>query len=199
MSWKDIKGSGPWSFSKSGADIRYNEGNLISTVDNPIWSIAHTKKPITDIHSPCGYWINGYVPNIYLTSTMYPIEMTDDMESSTAEIIAGTFKKTLHRYEIPLEEIESGSSTIISGNLKAVMLVYDNWPVEEVESGSSTILSGTLKDVMLVYTYWPVEELESGSSTILSGTLEDILIKYTDWPVEELESGSATITGGTLE
>jgi len=64
MSWKDDKGLGPWTFSKSTADNQYNEGNLIATAANPVWSMDRTGVPITPTHDPCGYWVNNPVPDV---------------------------------------------------------------------------------------------------------------------------------------
>lgn len=62
MSWKDDKNLGPWTFSKSGADNRYNEGNVISTSDTPIWNLDLKRgTPVTTNHLPCGYWTKKYV------------------------------------------------------------------------------------------------------------------------------------------
>lgn len=137
---------------------------------------------------------------IYLTSTMYPIEEIEELESGSAEILSGSLQ---WRNPSLSDEVESGSASILYGNLEQdfFLVEYTNWPVEELESGSATIQYGILRlDFKLIeYPNWPAEELESGNATILSGSLEDVLIKYTNWEVEELESGSATITGGTLE
>jgi len=69
MSWKKYKDLGPWEFEKSGADNRYNEGNLIATAANPIWDLeANRGTPITKGHNPCGYWTKEYVlpePTVY--------------------------------------------------------------------------------------------------------------------------------------
>jgi len=35
---------------------QYNEGNLISTMDNPVWSMKRTGVPITPTHIPDRYW-----------------------------------------------------------------------------------------------------------------------------------------------
>lgn len=62
MDWKKYKGEGPWKFSKGSGHYSYNEGNLISTSDNPVFSVDHSGIPITDIHRPCGYWFDSPAP-----------------------------------------------------------------------------------------------------------------------------------------
>lgn len=62
----DNKGAGPWDFVKQSDKLHYNEGNLISDYDDPIWATDHLSlfdEPITPTHHPhCGYWHKAYVP-----------------------------------------------------------------------------------------------------------------------------------------
>ena len=69
MTWiEDNKDSGPWSFEEQKDKIHYNEGNLISDYDAPVWATDFFadkigKTPITPEHHPhCGYWTKEYVP-----------------------------------------------------------------------------------------------------------------------------------------
>jgi len=65
MSWiDDNKGQTPWSVEIDNEKLSYNDGSVISTSDNPIWSMDHSGVAISNTHKPCGYWIgNPYVPN----------------------------------------------------------------------------------------------------------------------------------------
>ena len=65
MSWiDDNKGQGPWEFSERSDKPHYNEGNLISDHNNPVWATDHlsfSDEPITPTHHPwCGYWYKDY-------------------------------------------------------------------------------------------------------------------------------------------
>jgi len=61
MSWiDDNKGSGPWNFTEQSDKPRYNEGDKIATAANPVWSNDHSGVPITNEHTPCGYWFKDY-------------------------------------------------------------------------------------------------------------------------------------------
>ena len=67
MTWiSDNKGAGPWDFIKQPDKPHYNEGNLISDHDNPVWATDHLSlfdKPVTPTHHPwCGYWHKDYTP-----------------------------------------------------------------------------------------------------------------------------------------
>ena len=69
MTWiDDHKGEGPWDFDEQKDKIHYNEGNLISDHDDPVWGDAFFadkigKTPITPEHHPwCGYWTKEYIP-----------------------------------------------------------------------------------------------------------------------------------------
>jgi hypothetical protein len=62
--WKTYgnKGPTPWNFTKSQAEGKYNEGNVITNLGEPVWSLEDNGLggiPITTIHHPnCGMW-NG--------------------------------------------------------------------------------------------------------------------------------------------
>lgn len=60
MGWiDDNKDAGAWSFTEQSNKPHYNEGNLISAHDNPVWSteFAPVGDKITPTHFPgCGYW-----------------------------------------------------------------------------------------------------------------------------------------------
>jgi len=57
--WK--KGRAPWKITPV-TKVAYNEGNLIATIDNPVWGMKKTGIPISKTHQPTGYWFKGYVP-----------------------------------------------------------------------------------------------------------------------------------------
>ncbi len=197
MDWK--KERGPWDFKKSAADRRYNEGTLIAHMKNPVWKIPNPiGTPITNYHTPCGYWLKDYVgPDLY-TSDLYPLEDVGNIDSSGATIIEGR----ILRMPKDFGYIDSSGPSIIAGNLiKDFFLVeYKEWPVEEIDSSGATITSGLLaEDFILVEYDIDHEDIDSSGATIQSGNLEDVLIKYTDWPVESVNSSEATIIGGNLE
>lgn len=72
MTWIDkYKGAGPWEFEKIELEKNpgswpfipqpdkphYNEGNLISNADNPVWEMDFPGPLVTPVHNPwCGYW-----------------------------------------------------------------------------------------------------------------------------------------------
>lgn len=70
MTWiDDNKDAGPWPFEEQPDKPHYNEGNLISNKDNPVWEMDFLNTPvslddrITPVHHPwCGYWPKKYVP-----------------------------------------------------------------------------------------------------------------------------------------
>lgn len=64
MGWvEDNKGQGPWAFVEQPNRPNYNEGNLISSYDNPLWQAGEfSGVPITPTHDPCGYWTKNYTP-----------------------------------------------------------------------------------------------------------------------------------------
>jgi hypothetical protein len=64
LTWiSDNKGGGSWPFIPQPDKPHYNEGNLISDHDDPVWKMSFSGEPITSIHHPwCGYWTKDYVP-----------------------------------------------------------------------------------------------------------------------------------------
>ena len=196
MDWK--KERGPWDFKKSAADRRYNEGTLIAHMKNPVWKIPNPiGTPITNYHTPCGYWLKDYVgPDLY-TSDLYPLETAGYVDFIN-HIVEGSL-----RYQ-PTDSgsIDSSGSNIIAGSLVVdfVLIDYINWPYESVDSSGCSIVSGNLEqDFFLVEYLVPSESVNSIGASILSGSLEDVLIKYTEWPEEKITSSGATILGGVLE
>jgi len=49
-----------WDVTKT----EYNEGDRISSINNPTWDLDHEFSgiPIINKHNPCGYWSKGYTP-----------------------------------------------------------------------------------------------------------------------------------------
>lgn len=198
MSWKDDKNLGPWDFEKSGADDRYNEGDLIATSADPVWSMEHTGVPISTTHMPCGYWINKYVDLYdYLTSMPYPVEVSEGVNSEGASIPEVKFYQANRKVE---ESVDSSGSSITAGTFVTIIShYYEDWPIEGVDSSGSDIIAGTF--VTLVSHYyedWPVESVDSSGSTITAGTLADVVIRYEDWPLESVNSSGSTIISGTF-
>lgn len=77
MGWIDkYKNEGPWDFIEQKDKPHYNEGNLISDHDNPVWELDHLAMfddPVTPTHHPwCGYWTKSYTPPIYTVSPSTP-------------------------------------------------------------------------------------------------------------------------------
>jgi len=71
-SWDESRNLGAWAFTPTGADDKYNEGNLIASVNDPVWSTDRTKVAITPGHDPCGYWTKHYlIPPPILYGTLW--------------------------------------------------------------------------------------------------------------------------------
>lgn len=59
VDWKDDKNLGSWDFTKQPNKLYYNQGNRISSSEDPVFTMNFTGKPITPIHDPCGYWYDS--------------------------------------------------------------------------------------------------------------------------------------------
>jgi len=197
IDWKTTEG--PWAFKKSFADNRYNEGTHISSAYNSSWVMPKGKTPVTDNHTPCGYWLKDYTTPEIFTSDLYPLDVEDSLDSSQASILEGVL------WMQPKDQgyVDSSGPSIVAGNLvKDFFLVeYKEWPVESIDSSGPTITSGLLAEdfILVEYEDWPWEGVNSLGASIESGVLDDRLIKYTEWPEEKITSSGATILGGVLE
>ena len=214
MGWKDDKDlipwvivktdfsteiNGAWIFSKSDADNRYNEGTSITDSSNPVWASPNNDHtPITDVHTPCGYWVNEYTSNYMLSTTPYPIEDIETLCVVSSEIVSGSL-----RYQpTNMDSMGISSSSIVSGvfELDFKLEEYTGLP-ESIEITSSSIESGVFwVDFKLVeYTDGLPESIEIVSSSIVSGVfwVDFKLIEYTYWPAESLEIKSSSIIEGS--
>lgn len=77
MSWIDeYKGEGPWPFTPQPDKPHYNEGNLISNADNPVWKTDFPGPLVTLVHNPwCGYW--GAGEEDFLEANIFVLDWAD--------------------------------------------------------------------------------------------------------------------------
>lgn len=122
-----------------------------------------------------------------ITSRVYPIDIVETMRSD------GYLSR--ESPNIVFEEYIDSQGTVLSGDLRSVLLSYSNWEPEFIES-AGTVLSGELRSVLLSYSNWEPEFIES-AGTVQSGTIRVALITYASYPPEFIES-SGSITSGTL-
>ncbi len=121
----------------------------------------------------------------YLTSRPYAVEDTDAMGSS------GALEREAP-HVLPEDAMES-SGALISGELRATLESYDEWPPEALESEGS-LTGGDIHRVLLEYDEWPPEALESEGS-LESGDINRVLITYDEWPTEALNSTGSLESG----
>jgi len=96
-----------------------------------------------------------------LSTTLYPIEFIDEMESAVTEPL-----EVFH--PVTAEALDSGAS-IVSGLLRDPLVIYDDAEDEAVDS-SVVVVSGEIRAGLITYNNWPAEALDS-SATIVSGSL----------------------------
>lgn len=136
----------------------------------------------------CGWFrMRVIARELFLTSIPYPIEVIEELNA---------FGFIVREFPMPvvIEAIDS-SAGILSGDLRAILQTYTNWPVEGIDA-SASILSGDIQTVLQMYTNWPAEGIDA-SSAILSGSIAVALQTYTNWPAEGIDS-SASILSGSL-
>jgi len=57
MGWiEDNKGKGPWNFEEQKDRPHYNEGNLISDYNNPVWGDSFLATHVEEMESLRRYW-----------------------------------------------------------------------------------------------------------------------------------------------
>ena len=194
-SWKDDKDQGPWEFSKSGADNRYNEGNLVATSANAVWSLERTGIPVTPDHNPCGYWLKGYVPNTVVTSKPYPvILLPEDLEIKDFDVIAGVFRQYLRGYSLQ-EDLEIKDFDVTAGVFRAAIIEYSLQ--EDLEIKDFDLTAGVFRAAIIEYSNGVSEDLEIKDFDVTAGVFRVGLISYSNGISEDLEIKDFDVTGGT--
>jgi hypothetical protein len=122
-----------------------------------------------------------------ITSRPYPLNVVEYATSQGTVAREAPF--------IIFEEYTDSSGSLISGELREVLIAYEAWEPEFVET-SSTLTSGTLRETLIDYSNWEVEFVETGGS-LQSGTLRAALITYSNYPTEFVET-SGSLVSGTL-
>lgn len=146
-------------------------------------------------------WPTHYIPNqervdglppprYYLTTPPYPVQITEELEADSTNPDA---------YLVPsIETDESLTSAAVpvSGELRDILIRYEEWPPESLESSGEPV-SGVLNDVLIEYV-GPPESLESSGEPV-SGVLVDVLVAYENWPLgaatESLASTGVPVSG----
>ena len=131
----------------------------------------------------------GPVTSQVFTTTIYPIEVIDGLQSVQGELLRGS------AHQVVEEDLQSVSGEMIEGILKQVLLDFTIEP-EALESISGEMIEGILLEILRKYTI-PPEAIQSVHGELLSGVLENKLIQHI-LPEESLQSVSGTLISGTL-
>ena len=126
----------------------------------------------------------------YLTSKPYPIQ-----DISASETIAISVKES--PIDFFVEAIESSDPSLLSGELRTLLLDYSDYPAEATESSNPSLLSGQLKNILLNYSDYPAEATESSNPSLLSGQLRTGLSTYNYYPAEATESSNPSLIGAS--
>lgn len=121
----------------------------------------------------------------YLTTTQYPLEVIESIESGWLNTHGAFGASVTGR-----EDFEFTWS-LVAGELRLLLTTIPA-PREDFES-SWSIVGGTLRDILLSVTA-PREEIES-SWSLLNGTLTRILVTHEQPVPDELESSWSLISG----
>jgi len=79
----------------------------------------------------------------FLGTVIHEYDSGMDEASTEMDILEGTLRNIVLKYDHPLEDNNINQMTILSGTLDEVVIKYDNYPLENATS-TLTILSGTL-------------------------------------------------------
>lgn len=77
--WKTYKGEGPWVFSKTQAEAKYNIGNAIKDAGDSVWSLDDSTRgtKVTPTHHPnCGMWNGLEAPGLPPPPPFIPVSTT---------------------------------------------------------------------------------------------------------------------------
>ncbi len=178
-----------WSIRKSDAKLDYDEGDIITTDENPVWRTDPTGPTQNILHNPCGYWGGSGI--IYYTTLMYPVLVLDSIDNSVAAI-SGLFKFVFIKYSIDHEDINN-TINFSSGIFKDVMIKYsiDHEDINNVIG----ITSAVFKDVIIKYTNYPLESINN-TINFSSAVFRDAIIKYTNYPEESVQTTGIDLSSG---
>jgi hypothetical protein len=127
-------------------------------------------------------WIRGA-----LVSKLYPYFFDDILIGNSTSSDGNLFVFPI------LSDQVVGQSLFGGGELRTVVIPYDNWPAESV-IGSSTFGGGALTQVVIRYDHWPAEQV-NGTATFGGGRFPSIF--YGNYAAEQV-NGTATFGGGQL-
>lgn len=143
MDWTYYKNLGSWPLQFQQDRPYYNEGDRISSSDNPVWTTDFTKRPVTPTHAPwCGYWhdhpVEDYDKGLEFPSDPYypyiicqpdpnlrwdsaiSAEVISPGASATIGVIGANypFKWEVSGYAFSLQyaETEGATNTLIAGS-----------------------------------------------------------------------------------
>lgn len=125
----------------------------------------------------------------YYTSSVYPIDVTDGIDSlqnvpiigqiwgtlpegvdSTFSVISGVLNLQVHPYIGLPEGIDQGDISVIAGTLTTILVSYNNYPFEGINQSGVILVTGTLVTIVISYNNYPFEGINSTFS-VVSGTL----------------------------
>lgn len=139
--------------------------------------------------------VMGTLPEVYLTSRPYPVELTDALGDRIMSVRSLFWQR-------PLDAVQSQSS-VISGTLHQIVRAYIAPAEDALIDNGAVPISGTLHQIVKTYivkTYVaPVEDaLVDNGAVPMSGMLRQIVQSYT-MPPKDAFSDSATIVSGSLQ
>lgn len=134
------------------------------------------------------------IPVYFLTTSLYPIEVVEEMNADFAGIPRGSIITT------PLEMLDATFS-IVSGDLVTTFFPQTYvQPFEDAFDASFTVVSGSLTETFFPRTYvQPFEDGFDASFAVVSGSLTQTFFPiYNTQLPEELEATSFSIISGSL-
>lgn len=91
-----------------------------------------------------------------------------------------------------------GAISLEDGNMRPLLIRYQNWPADNTKAEGVAILSGGMVNALTRYDNWPPEEIDSSGFNLLEGVLRPGVIKYEQWPTESVNANGFEILGGEL-
>jgi hypothetical protein len=190
--WVLDKGTpGNFNFTPTPNKYRYNEGHLISSIEDQVPILEFTGVPISTDHAPCEYWFKYPVWNTvyYLTSKPYDIFYLENLDINSKVIISGIYKAQLQSTGYGFESL-TNTKNITSGIFKVSIYTYE---YNENLTSIQEIVSGIYKNVVHNTAY--IESINMTYGNIYSGIYKKALIT-TEIPYESLHLNLRVIVGG---
>ena len=155
--------------------------------------IVVTDDDLTDLRGaiPQYEFVVQTIPDVYLHSKIYPLELVDAVASRAAVVDEAPIGP------VYAEGASASQLEVLSGDLRDIYQAY-LMPPEAVSDAPLSVISGVLSSVLVSYGRYPPEAITDSAVSVISGSLVSVLIQYSNYPPEGVDASQLSVISGTL-